>query len=104
MIKLDDFLRSRREDHTGVYEYRSGWDERQQVEVPSAKPGEKFEVAVSGDVEDLLGWGTARIGASFRNERSLSSDSTTRKSLRPTRAGSSRSSAPPGRSAGCTSS
>ena len=39
VVKLDDFLRSRREDHTGVYEYRSGWDERKQVEVPSAKPG-----------------------------------------------------------------
>jgi predicted dehydrogenase len=39
VVKLDDFLRSRRDDHTGVYEYRSGWDERKQVEVPSAKPG-----------------------------------------------------------------
>ena len=62
VVKLDDFLRSRRDDHTGVYEYRSGWDDRKQVEVPSAKPGATlmFEdfAAMVGD--------PARLEASIR--------------------------------------
>ena len=39
VIKLDDFLSQRRSDNAGVYEYRSGWGNSEQVEVPSAKPG-----------------------------------------------------------------
>ena len=29
VIKLDDFLRSRRDDHAGAYEYSTGWRDRQ---------------------------------------------------------------------------
>lgn len=39
VIKLDDFLRSRRDDHGGAYEYRSGWVNREEVVVPAAKRG-----------------------------------------------------------------
>lgn len=39
VIRLDDFLRSRREDHGGAYEWRSGWASREEVVVPAAKPG-----------------------------------------------------------------
>jgi predicted dehydrogenase len=39
VIKLDDFLRSRRDDHGGAYEYRSGWVSREEVVVPAAKRG-----------------------------------------------------------------
>ena len=71
VIKLDDFLRSRRDDHTGVYEFRSGWDGRQQVEVPSAKPGAAlmFEdfAAMVGDPGRL----EASIRASERTQQWL---------------------------------
>ena len=71
VIKLDDFLRSRREDHTGVYEFRSGWDERKQVEVPSARPGATlmFEdfAAMVGDPARL----EASIRASERTQQWL---------------------------------
>ena len=39
VIKLDDFLSQRRSDQAGVYEYRSGWGDRELVEIPSDKPG-----------------------------------------------------------------
>lgn len=39
VIKLDDFLSQRRSDNAGVYEYRSGWGNSEQVEVPSVKSG-----------------------------------------------------------------
>jgi predicted dehydrogenase len=55
VIKLDDFLRSRRDDHTGVYEFRSGWDERKQVEVPSARPGERTQQWLDAVWESALG-------------------------------------------------
>jgi predicted dehydrogenase len=39
VIRLDDFLGSRRDDHGGAYEYRSGWVAREEVVVPAAKRG-----------------------------------------------------------------
>jgi predicted dehydrogenase len=39
VVKLDDFLRSRRDDHGGAYEFRTGWSDREDVVVPSPKRG-----------------------------------------------------------------
>jgi len=39
VIRVDDFLRSRRDDHTGVIQYSKGWESTELIEVPSAKPG-----------------------------------------------------------------
>jgi predicted dehydrogenase len=39
VVKLDDFLSQRRGDNFGVYEYRTGWGDKELVEIPSAKPG-----------------------------------------------------------------
>jgi predicted dehydrogenase len=39
VIKLDDFLRSRRDDHAGAYEYRSGWNDREEIVVPAPSRG-----------------------------------------------------------------
>jgi predicted dehydrogenase len=39
VIKLDDFLSQRRDDNAGVYEYRTGWGNSEQIEVPAGKPG-----------------------------------------------------------------
>jgi predicted dehydrogenase len=39
VIKLDDFLRSRRDDHAGAYEYRTGWNDRGEVVVPAGARG-----------------------------------------------------------------
>lgn len=39
VIKLDDFLRSRRGDHGGTYQYLSGGQEPKDVVVPAAKQG-----------------------------------------------------------------
>ena len=39
VIKLDNFLSQRRTDQAGVYEYRSGWGDKELVEIPSDKPG-----------------------------------------------------------------
>lgn len=39
VVKLDDFLRSRRDDHGGAYEFRTGWSDREEVVVPSPKRG-----------------------------------------------------------------
>ena len=40
VIKLNDFLSQRRDDHAGVYQYLQGWGrEGEMVEVPSEKPG-----------------------------------------------------------------
>ncbi len=36
---MNDFLRSRREDHAGVYELRRGWGEVSEVVVPSEVRG-----------------------------------------------------------------
>ena len=38
VIRLDDFLRSRRDDHTGVIQYSKGWESTELIEIPSAKP------------------------------------------------------------------
>jgi len=39
VIKLDDFLRARPRDKPASFEYCHGWNDKQQIEVPSAKPG-----------------------------------------------------------------
>jgi len=39
VIKSSDFLRSRRPDHGGAYEWLSGWGDRQEVVVPAPKRG-----------------------------------------------------------------
>ena len=39
VIRLDDFLRSRRDDHAGAYEFRTGWRDIEEVVVPSARRG-----------------------------------------------------------------
>jgi predicted dehydrogenase len=68
VIKLDDFLRSRREDHAGVYQYLSGWSGREEVIVPSPKPAASlmFEdfAAMVADPE----WIEASMGASERTQ------------------------------------
>ena len=53
VIKLDDFLRSRRDDHAGAYEFLSGWNDREDVVVPADRRGatQMFEdfAAMVGD-------------------------------------------------------
>jgi predicted dehydrogenase len=39
VVKLDDFLRSRRPDHDGAYQFLSGWGDREEVVVPAPKRG-----------------------------------------------------------------
>jgi predicted dehydrogenase len=39
VIKIDDFLRSRRDDHAGAYQYSKGRGTTELIEIPSAKPG-----------------------------------------------------------------
>ena len=55
VIRLDDFLRSRREDHAGAYEYRSGWVGREEVVVPEYDDPEPEAVVhdVRGDRDRL---------------------------------------------------
>ena len=71
VIRLDDFLRSRREDHAGAYEYRSGWVGREEVVVPAPARGATlmFEdfAAMVGDPQQL----EASIRASERTQRWL---------------------------------
>jgi predicted dehydrogenase len=71
VISLDDFLRSRRDDYAGAYEYRSGWSDREEVVVPAAKHNATlmFEdfAAMVGDPE----WKEASIRASERTQEWL---------------------------------
>ena len=82
VIKLDDFLSQRRSDNAGVYEYRSGWGNSEQVEVPSAKSGstlmfedfaamtrnpEMFEASVSAS-EQTQRWLDAVWKSALENE------------------------------------
>ena len=39
VVKMDDFLRSRRPDHGGAYQWLSGWGDREEVVVPAPKRG-----------------------------------------------------------------
>jgi predicted dehydrogenase len=71
VIKLDDFLRSRRDDHAGAYEYRSGWNDLEEVVVPAPSRGATlmFEdfTAMLGDP----GWREASIRISERTQEWL---------------------------------
>jgi len=71
VIRLDDFIRSRRDDYAGVYEYRAGWSGREEVVVPAAKHNATlmFEdfAAMVGDPE----WREASIRASERTQELL---------------------------------
>jgi len=39
VIKLDDFLSQRPADQPASFEYRQGWANTEQIEVPSPNPG-----------------------------------------------------------------
>jgi predicted dehydrogenase len=71
VIRLDDFLRSRRDDHAGAYEYRTGWRDREEVVVPAPSRGSTlmFEdfAAMVGDPD----WQEASIRASERTQEWL---------------------------------
>jgi hypothetical protein len=68
VIKLDDFLSQRRNDHAGVYDLLQGWGNSEQIEVPATKPGSAlmFEdfAAMVGNPERL----EASIRASERTQ------------------------------------
>jgi len=71
VIKLDDFLRSRRDDHAGAYELRTGWQEREEVIVPAPKRGatlmfEDFAAMVADPA-----WKEASIASTERAQRWL---------------------------------
>jgi len=71
VIKLDDFLRSRRDDHAGAYELRTGWQEREEVIVPAPKRGatlmfEDFAAMVADPA-----WNEASIASTERAQRWL---------------------------------
>jgi predicted dehydrogenase len=38
VIKMDDFISQRRDDHAGVYQLKKGWGSSETIEVPSSKP------------------------------------------------------------------
>ena len=71
VIRLDDFLRSRRDDHGGAYELRSGWSGRDEVVVPSPRRGatlmfEDFAAMIADP-----SWMSASIHASERTQKWL---------------------------------
>jgi hypothetical protein len=71
VVKLNDFLRSRRPDHGGAYEWLTGWGDAQEVVVPSPKRGATlmFEdfAAMVGDPT----WREASMAASERTQKWL---------------------------------
>ena len=68
VIKLDDFLSQRREDNAGVYEYRSGWGNSEEVVIASDKPGSAMMFQdFAGMVQDPE-WREASIAVSERTQ------------------------------------
>ena len=68
VIKMDDFLSQRRSDNAGVYEYRSGWGNSEDIEVPSDKPGSAMMFQdFAGMVQDNE-WREASIRVSQRTQ------------------------------------
>jgi predicted dehydrogenase len=68
VIKLDDFLRSRREDHAGAYQFLSGWRGSEEIVVPSPKPAASL---MFQDFADMLAdpeWMEASMLASERTQ------------------------------------
>jgi predicted dehydrogenase len=71
VIKLDDFLRSRRDDHAGAYEYRSGWNDLEEIVVPAPSRGATL---MFEDFTAMLrdpGWREASIRISERTQEWL---------------------------------
>ena len=68
VIKLDDFLSQRREDNAGVYEYRSGWRDREDVVIASDKPGAALMFQDFASMVESSEWREASIAVSERTQ------------------------------------
>jgi predicted dehydrogenase len=68
VIKLDDFLSQRREDNAGVYEYRSGWRDREDVVITSDKPGAALMFQDFASMVENPEWREASIRISERTQ------------------------------------
>jgi len=68
VIKLDDFLSQRREDNAGVYEYRSGWGNSEDVVIASDKPGSAMMFQDFAGMVENPEWREASIRASERTQ------------------------------------
>lgn len=68
VIKLDDFLSQRREDHAGVYEYRSGWGNSEDVVIASDKPGSALMFQDFASMAEDPDWREASIRVSERTQ------------------------------------
>ncbi len=68
VIKLDDFLSQRREDNAGVYEYRSGWGNSEDVVIASDKPGSAMMFQDFAGMVENPEWKEASIKVSERTQ------------------------------------
>ena len=68
VIKMNDFLSQRRGDNAGVYEYRTGWGNSEDVEVASDKPGSALMFQDFAGMVDSPEWREASIRVSERTQ------------------------------------
>jgi predicted dehydrogenase len=71
VVRLDDFLRSRRDDHSGAYEYRTGWRDREDIVVPAPARGSTLMFEDFARMVDTPEWIERSIRASERTQELL---------------------------------
>lgn len=68
VVKLDDFLSQRRDDHAGVYRHLTGWGDSKEVVVPSDKPGAALMFQDFAGMVENPDWFEASVQSSERTQ------------------------------------